>query len=54
LEDALSVEERVNLPGTVGAQRPNWSIALPLPLEELVEDAGVLATVRAMGNRPRP
>ncbi len=43
LEDALGVEARPNLPGTSAAQRPNWSIALPLPLEELVADPDVTA-----------
>jgi len=30
----LAVEERPNMPGTVD-EWPNWSIALPLPLEEI-------------------
>lgn len=34
LEDVLAVEERPNMPGTVDGW-PNWSIALPLPLEDL-------------------
>ncbi|MDQ3943785.1 MAG: 4-alpha-glucanotransferase [Actinomycetota bacterium] len=34
LEDALVVEERPNVPGTVD-ERPNWSVALPVPQEEL-------------------
>lgn len=34
LEDVLAVEERPNMPGTTDAW-PNWSIALPSPLEEL-------------------
>lgn len=33
LDDALTVSERPNMPGTDG-NRPNWSIALPLPLED--------------------
>lgn len=33
LDDALGVVERPNLPGTTDDQRPNWSLALPLPLE---------------------
>jgi 4-alpha-glucanotransferase len=33
LEDGLAVRERPNLPGTT-SERPNWSHALPLPLEE--------------------
>jgi 4-alpha-glucanotransferase len=46
LEDALAVEERPNLPGTT-TQRPNWSIALPKPLEKIQKDPFVrqLATV---------
>jgi 4-alpha-glucanotransferase len=34
LEDALAVPERPNVPGT-SRERPNWSLALPLPLEAL-------------------
>ena len=34
LDDALAVPERPNVPGT-SLERPNWSLALPLPLEAL-------------------
>ncbi|HEV8586510.1 MAG TPA: 4-alpha-glucanotransferase [Methylomirabilota bacterium] len=34
LDDALAVRERPNVPGT-SLERPNWSLALPLPLERL-------------------
>ncbi len=34
LDDALAVEERPNQPGTID-EWPNWSLALPLPLEEI-------------------
>jgi 4-alpha-glucanotransferase len=34
LDDALAVEERPNLPGA-DRDWPNWSISLPVPLEEL-------------------
>jgi len=34
LDDALAVEERPNLPGSP-ASAPNWSVALPLPLEAI-------------------
>jgi 4-alpha-glucanotransferase len=34
LDDALAVEERPNLPGAP-ADFPNWSMALPLPLDDL-------------------
>jgi len=37
LEDALRVDERPNLPGTT-TERPNWSLALPRTLEELMDD----------------
>jgi 4-alpha-glucanotransferase len=37
LDDAMAVEERPNMPGTIDAW-PNWSIALPKPLESLEED----------------
>lgn len=36
LEDSIAVEERPNQPGS-SDERPNWSLALPLPLEELLE-----------------
>ncbi|MDH4334733.1 MAG: 4-alpha-glucanotransferase [Chloroflexota bacterium] len=54
LEDALVVEERVNLPGTVMPARHNWSIGLPSPIEELEADPFVtrLAAIMATG-RPR-
>jgi 4-alpha-glucanotransferase len=35
LDDALGVEERPNMPATMGDQWPNWSIALPQTLEEV-------------------
>ncbi|MEW6152681.1 MAG: 4-alpha-glucanotransferase [Actinomycetota bacterium] len=37
LDDALTVEERPNMPGTTDAW-PNWSIALPEPLEAVEDD----------------
>jgi 4-alpha-glucanotransferase len=37
LEDALGVHERPNKPGTT-TEWPNWSLALPLSLEELRQD----------------
>ncbi len=52
LEDALGVVERPNLPGTLATQRPNWSRALPAPLERLSKHprvsrlVGVLASGR--------
>lgn len=36
LDDALALEERPNVPGA-GLDAPNWSLALPLPLEDIEE-----------------
>jgi 4-alpha-glucanotransferase len=53
LEDALAVPERPNVPGTGQAQRPNWSLALPIPLETIREDPGVRAlAARLASERP--
>ena len=48
LEDALAVEERTNVPGTVAPQRDNWNLALPMPLEELFSDDRVRALAKAL------
>jgi len=58
LDDAMVVEERPNLPGTVDAW-PNWRIALPRPLEEIeaLPLAAELATVLSrpmQGSGPGP
>jgi 4-alpha-glucanotransferase len=50
LDDALGVQERPNMPGTMGAW-PNWSLALPVPLEEALSDPRVLAVVRILAER---
>ncbi len=36
LEDAAAVEERPNMPATTSEQNPNWSMALPINIEELM------------------
>ena len=51
LEDAVAVSERPNMPGTVD-EWPNWSIALPVPLEELMADPRPRAVARALDRRP--
>jgi len=48
LEDALGVEERPNMPGTVPPQRDNWSLALPSPIEELGDHSRVRSVVDAL------
>jgi hypothetical protein len=40
------------MPGTVDAW-PNWSLALPGPLEQVLSDPRVLAVVEAMAARAR-
>lgn len=39
LEDAEAVLERPNIPATLEDKNPNWSLALPRPIEELMEEA---------------
>jgi 4-alpha-glucanotransferase len=36
LEDAAEVVERPNMPGTLGDRWPNWSLALPRPLDAVL------------------
>jgi len=47
LDDAAVVEERPNVPGTV-EERPNWSIALPVPLEDLEKSPTAAAVAEAL------
>lgn len=37
LDDAAAVLERPNMPATLNSVNPNWSLALPMPIEELME-----------------
>ena len=50
LDDALGVEERPNMPGTID-QWPNWRIALPHTLEEIETDPRPRAVASAL-HRP--
>jgi 4-alpha-glucanotransferase len=50
LEDALGVEERPNLPGTV-SEHPNWSLALPHSLEEIEGHPGPRRIAEILGSR---
>jgi 4-alpha-glucanotransferase len=50
LDDALCVEERPNLPGTT-IEHPNWSIALPLPIDDLAEQPVVAQVAGALSSR---
>jgi 4-alpha-glucanotransferase len=38
MEDALLMEKRPNLPGTLSEQRPNWAMPLTKSLEEIEQD----------------
>lgn len=49
LDDALGVEERPNFPGTTGGT--NWSLALPLPLEDIEDDPRALEIARTLSDR---
>jgi 4-alpha-glucanotransferase len=46
LEDALAVEHRPNMPGTT--DRPNWSVALPVPIDELADAPTAAAAAHAL------
>ncbi|HEY3198879.1 MAG TPA: 4-alpha-glucanotransferase [Nitrospirales bacterium] len=52
LDDALTVEERPNLPGTI-TERPNWALALPLTLECL-ETIPLPRKIASALRRPAP
>ncbi len=54
LEDALAVEERPNMPATTD-EWPNWSIALPAPIEEIEKSAAAarLARILSKGRSSR-
>jgi 4-alpha-glucanotransferase len=52
LDDALGVEKRPNMPGTLD-EWPNWRIALPVPLEEVETDPGPRAVAAALDRRTR-
>ncbi|HET9557474.1 MAG TPA: 4-alpha-glucanotransferase, partial [Actinomycetota bacterium] len=51
LEDAVEAPDRPNVPGTID-QRPNWSLPLPVPLDDLVADPRVrrLAGILSKGS----
>ncbi|MFN2606705.1 MAG: 4-alpha-glucanotransferase [Acidimicrobiales bacterium] len=49
LDDALAVEERPNMPGTVD-EWPNWSIALPATVDDIVAHPGPAALAAILGS----
>jgi len=52
LDDAMAVEERPNMPAS-GDEWPNWSLALPDPIETLEQSPLALKIGRAL-RRGRP
>lgn len=50
LEDLCEVAARPNVPGTTD-ERPNWSCALPKPVEDLVADDGVATNLRPLAEQ---
>lgn len=50
LDDAAAVEERPNMPATL-TEWPNWSLALPQPIEKLERSAVTRGIARAMRRR---
>jgi 4-alpha-glucanotransferase len=55
LEDAVEAPDRPNVPGTID-QRPNWSLPLPVPLDDLAADPRVrrLAAILSKGSDRTP
>jgi 4-alpha-glucanotransferase len=53
LEDALAVEERPNMPSTLD-QWPNWSLALPMTLEQLQQEPLPRAIAAALDGSQHP
>jgi len=49
LEDLCEVRLRPNVPGTT-AERPNWSLPLPLSVEELIVDRAIDAHLTSLGD----
>jgi 4-alpha-glucanotransferase len=53
MEDVLGVTERPNVPGTLDDERPNWSVGLPLPIEDVPADPGARRTLDALAEGRR-
>ena len=49
LEDALEAHDRPNVPGTID-ERPNWSLPLPVPLDDLAADLRVRRLAETLSN----
>jgi 4-alpha-glucanotransferase len=53
LEDLTGVAPRPNVPGTT-TERPNWSLALPIPVDELATNPVVTGGIGALGATRSP
>ncbi len=52
LEDAVAADHRINVPGTNDEQRPdNWSLRLPVSLEQLTADPTAGSVIAALRTR---
>jgi 4-alpha-glucanotransferase len=51
LEDAVEAPDRPNVPGTID-QRPNWSLPLPVTLDDLAADPRVRRLAAILSNGP--
>ncbi|MEX2551237.1 MAG: 4-alpha-glucanotransferase [Nitriliruptoraceae bacterium] len=55
LEDAIGSTHRINVPGTDAARRPdNWSVPLPVPLEDLAEHPTARPVIAALREERPP
>jgi 4-alpha-glucanotransferase len=52
LEDLCATPRRPNVPGTT-SERPNWSLALPVPVDRLVEERGANRAIEALAEPRR-
>ena len=52
MEDALGIKEQVNVPGTSG-EHPNWCLRLPVNLETLDQQRGLIDLAEAMRSAGR-
>jgi len=50
LEDLMAVADRPNLPGTRDDERPNWSMALPMPIDALRDSPDALRSLAALAD----
>jgi 4-alpha-glucanotransferase len=51
MEDLLGVVDRPNVPGTTEEQRPNWSVGLPVAVDDLPADPTARAGLAALAPR---